>query len=46
MAAAPGGHGLIGIRERAAMYGGEFSAGPRAEGGFELSVRLPFGPAA
>jgi signal transduction histidine kinase len=46
VAAAPGGHGLIGIRERAAMYGGEFSAGPRAEGGFELSVRLPFGPAA
>jgi signal transduction histidine kinase len=37
----PGGHGLMGMRERALMYGGIFEAGPRAEGGFAVSVRLP-----
>jgi signal transduction histidine kinase len=37
----PGGHGLLGMRERAMMYGGSFEAGPRAEGGFAVSVRLP-----
>jgi signal transduction histidine kinase len=34
------GHGLIGMRERAALHGGEFIAGPRPEGGFRVSVRL------
>ncbi|GHE00501.1 sensor histidine kinase [Streptomyces alanosinicus] len=37
----PGGHGLLGMRERAMMYGGSFEAAPRPEGGFAVSVRLP-----
>ncbi|MFE7260909.1 sensor histidine kinase [Streptomyces sp. NPDC057592] len=37
----PGGHGLLGMRERAMMYQGSFAAGPRPEGGFAVSVRLP-----
>ncbi|MEU6271629.1 histidine kinase [Streptomyces populi] len=35
------GFGLIGMRERAALLHGEFSAGPRPEGGFRVSARLP-----
>ncbi|WP_026402090.1 MULTISPECIES: sensor histidine kinase [Actinomadura] len=37
-----GGHGIIGMRERVMMYGGEFSAGPRPEGGFAVSARFPY----
>jgi len=35
------GHGLIGIRERVKIYGGEMTAGTATEGGFILSTRLP-----
>jgi signal transduction histidine kinase len=50
--AAPGtpgpgtGHGITGMRERVGMYGGEFSAAPRPEGGFRVSARFPLTGAA
>ncbi|MCP9955830.1 histidine kinase [Actinomadura madurae] len=36
------GHGLIGMRERVMMYGGDFTAGPRPEGGFAVSAAFPY----
>jgi signal transduction histidine kinase len=35
------GHGLIGMRERAALHGGDLSTGPRADGGYAVVARLP-----
>jgi signal transduction histidine kinase len=37
------GNGLVGMRERVALFGGEIRAGRRAEGGWALSATLPLG---
>ncbi|MBJ7602162.1 MAG: two-component sensor histidine kinase [Candidatus Dormibacteraeota bacterium] len=36
-----GGHGLLGMRERVAMFGGDFQAGPAPDGGWYVAARLP-----
>ncbi|HEX2698955.1 MAG TPA: sensor histidine kinase [Acidimicrobiales bacterium] len=38
---ATGGHGLIGMRERATLHGGHLAAGPRPEGGFYVRATFP-----
>ncbi|NGO73662.1 two-component sensor histidine kinase [Streptomyces sp. SB3404] len=40
-----GGHGLVGMRERAAALHGHCETGPLDEGGFRVYVRLPLEPA-
>jgi signal transduction histidine kinase len=36
-----GGHGLVGMRERVALYGGRIDTGPQPNGGFAVRVVLP-----
>jgi signal transduction histidine kinase len=40
----PAGHGISGMRERAAAVGGTLRAGPTADGGFEVVAELPIEP--
>jgi signal transduction histidine kinase len=42
-AATESGHGLMGMRERVAVYGGSLDAGPAPGGGFRVVARLPYG---
>jgi signal transduction histidine kinase len=39
-----GGHGLLGLRERATLLGGDFHAGPTDDGGFRVRASLPLPP--
>jgi signal transduction histidine kinase len=36
-----GGHGIVGMRERVALFGGELEVGPKPEGGFAVRATLP-----
>ncbi|MET9410880.1 ATP-binding protein [Streptomyces sp. NPDC002935] len=36
------GRGLIGLRERLALYGGELTAGPTLTGGYRVTARIPW----
>ncbi len=41
-----GGHGILGMQDRALSVGGLLTAGPRAGGGFEVNAQLPLVPLA
>ena len=38
-----GGHGIVGMRERALLLGGSLDAAPRPGGGFRVAAHLPIG---
>jgi signal transduction histidine kinase len=38
------GHGIDGMRERCTLLGGELTAGPGPDGGFQVRARLPLSP--
>ncbi len=40
-----GGHGIVGMRERVRVYGGELTAQPRPDGGFLVRARIPLAQA-
>ena len=40
---AGGGHGVVGMRERAGLYGGRLATGPSADGGYVVDVSFPLG---
>ncbi|HLI55887.1 MAG TPA: histidine kinase, partial [Actinomycetota bacterium] len=42
LASSGGGHGLAGMRERAARCGGSINAGPAPQGGWVVALRLPY----
>jgi signal transduction histidine kinase len=45
-AAADGsGHGLLGMRERVEVWGGELAVGPAPGGGYRITALLPYGDA-
>lgn len=41
---AEGGNGVIGMRERASVYGGTLVAGPHSDGGWQVTATLPLSP--